>query len=543
MVRRLIPRTFGGPICRPIPRDPRPGASATGRLLSISIVGFFVALPFANVLVVDLGFPLTISHGFAAVAVVAVLRDGRSTPPIVTWLPASLFALFGIAYTLSFVANLGAGLPEYEWATGRNAPGVRSLTKLLWLLGNIAISLVVANAVRKAGAEVRAIRSLALGAALAAGYGVYQVISRTHGLPVPLLPGTELIEASPSNWIVWRATSTFLEPSFFGGFLGIALPFVAVAGLAGRRFSLSEARVPIAMLSIVVAGVLVTFAIGGWLPAAVGGIVLLLVSARRAKIVAFHLAASAAIAAVLVLLTIPNAPYAVSVLMYKGAIGSGVVSPTHGPAEPPLVVATSVDNVVPSATPVSTSVAGAPQASERPVPSPEPPAFEELTSSIAAVSAAERSALFRGAIRMFEDHPVFGVGPGNFGLRYPEYRPPDIAEPTMLLIANNVYAEVLAETGLVGFGSFLAGLGALGFMAIAAMRSADPSRRWCVNAGVASLAAMAAYFLLSPTFTLLYMWGTLGLVAACISRSPTNRIHADLLMQSGRRPGRQEQTP
>ena len=56
---------------------------------------------------------------------------------------------------------------------------------------------------------------------------------------------------------------------------------------------------------------------------------------------------------------------------------------------------------------------------------------------------------------MIADHPVFGVGPGNFYLLFPKYRPPDYQKIPGLggetYEAHNEPLQVLAETGPLGF--------------------------------------------------------------------------------------------
>jgi O-antigen ligase len=52
------------------------------------------------------------------------------------------------------------------------------------------------------------------------------------------------------------------------------------------------------------------------------------------------------------------------------------------------------------------------------------------------------------SLRMWRDHPVLGVGLGDFATAYPRYQ----TFPSELWIdhAHNDYAEAVAETGLVG---------------------------------------------------------------------------------------------
>lgn len=66
----------------------------------------------------------------------------------------------------------------------------------------------------------------------------------------------------------------------------------------------------------------------------------------------------------------------------------------------------------------------------------------------------ERLAHWVAALRMWESAPWLGVGPGNYGTVYPTVRLPLWEEP--LGHAHNIYLNTLAETGLVGFGGYLA---------------------------------------------------------------------------------------
>jgi hypothetical protein len=470
------------------------------RLLIVLIAGFFATLPIANLLTIDLGFPLTIAHLFAAAIAVTLLWHDRLRPRIVTWLPASLLAIFCIVYAVSFVLNLGSPLPHYSWATGRNAPEIRSVTKVLWLFGNVLIAVVIANAVRRTSSELVAIRALAIGAVAATLYGLYQVIGGTYGFFVPLLPGSGPIVGQPSQWIVLRAKGMFLEPNFFGSYLASAIPFVAIGWISFRAQKVKGSRTAAVVLPLTVAGVIVTFAIGGWLPAALAGLVLVALSGlvgARALFVRFGTAAIVATVAMAIL--IPNFPRAAYALVYKGALSTG---------------AATTDDITPTAAPGSTAGAGtSPGAS--PTPSPE----ETLRPEDAQISVEERSAMAQAALSMFRSSPIIGVGPGNFGFRYDEFRPVGAPAPTQLFIAANIYAELLAESGILGLMTFLLGFLGLAVFAVRRALHARGTDRLELAAGVAAMAAMAIAFIASPTFTQLYQWAILGLVSALVVRS------------------------
>jgi O-antigen ligase len=132
---------------------------------------------------------------------------------------------------------------------------------------------------------------------------------------------------------------------------------------------------------------------------------------------------------------------------------------------------------------------------------------------------------------MFASSPLIGVGPGNYGLRYPEFRLASVPEPTQLSVATNIYVELLAETGLLGFLTFLAGFGGLAVLALRAALREHGTSRIELAAGIAAMAALAISFLASPTFTLLYQWAILGLVGALIARSTSPILDPSLVSE------------
>jgi len=71
-----------------------------------------------------------------------------------------------------------------------------------------------------------------------------------------------------------------------------------------------------------------------------------------------------------------------------------------------------------------------------------------------------RLVLWDTALRMWRDHPWFGVGPGHYDHRYRTYRPP--AVQLQAEFAHNDYLNVLADWGLVGSVILLLALVALG---------------------------------------------------------------------------------
>ena len=98
-------------------------------------------------------------------------------------------------------------------------------------------------------------------------------------------------------------------------------------------------------------------------------------------------------------------------------------------------------------------------------------------------SPAVRLKMTKDCLRMFSHRPVWGWGLGTFPTVYPSYR----SFYTNLFIneAHNDYAQLLVETGLLGFGLML------WFLAQVYRRGLPTSRRWEFTwDGALSLAAL-----------------------------------------------------
>lgn len=80
-----------------------------------------------------------------------------------------------------------------------------------------------------------------------------------------------------------------------------------------------------------------------------------------------------------------------------------------------------------------------------------PPFVKERASTIMQIgdsSKAARLEFYLISLKMFKDHPLTGVGPGNFGLYYPKYE----KDPRFYSkFVHNFYLQVLCEYGIFGF--------------------------------------------------------------------------------------------
>ena len=76
--------------------------------------------------------------------------------------------------------------------------------------------------------------------------------------------------------------------------------------------------------------------------------------------------------------------------------------------------------------------------------------FEAGPESRSDPSLVNRVAVMRVGFAMAAEHPVIGVGPGNFTIRVPEYRRRAAPELSEVLAPHNLYLQMLAESGVLG---------------------------------------------------------------------------------------------
>jgi O-antigen ligase len=93
--------------------------------------------------------------------------------------------------------------------------------------------------------------------------------------------------------------------------------------------------------------------------------------------------------------------------------------------------------------------------------------FDASTITITSenFAAVERLAHWQAGWNMWEDHPLLGVGAGNFNERYDDYY---VREGLRFSRghAHNYYIHTLAETGLAGLVAYLTLIGSLGGLAL-----------------------------------------------------------------------------
>jgi hypothetical protein len=144
------------------------------------------------------------------------------------------------------------------------------------------------------------------------------------------------------------------------------------------------------------------------------------------------------------------------------------------------------------------------------------------------IGASQRIIYLVTAYHIYADNPLFGVGPGNYAFNFIEYAPnqpyhrqPEIVRQLTpsegrdrLITPKNLYARLLAETGLVGSAVFTAFVLAVTGCALYLWRSTDAWQRAWGLSGLLGMLVFAIALWSFDSFAIPSMWVLFGLITA-----------------------------
>ncbi|MFH1536851.1 MAG: O-antigen ligase family protein, partial [Patescibacteria group bacterium] len=141
--------------------------------------------------------------------------------------------------------------------------------------------------------------------------------------------------------------------------------------------------------------------------------------------------------------------------------------------------------------------------------------FTEHTQSIfEGASYEERVDTFSESQRAWSTHPLIGIGPGSFGPFSSSH--PYVVPQDGYKIVNNVYLEILAESGILGLALFILIIIILIIRNIKAIIVEQNNLLKALHIGL--MAAFIGILVQYNTFSILYImhiWFTIGLMIAC----------------------------
>lgn len=284
-----------------------------------------------------------------------------------------------------------------------------------------------------------------------------------------------------------RSSGPFVNPDHFANYLALIFPIalscaVFRASITGRRLADSFSLFSGFSTVVIFTGILLSLSRGGWASALLGLFILFWVCHRRnesPRPLATHRGLSVA--------RISLAVFAVLLI-----VGLIVVGPQ-----------------------------GREQIDGR---------IEETVSQDAGIG--ERAGLWSGTLAMVRDFPLLGVGLGAWPELFPRYR----RAPWTISFyreAHNDYMELLAETGMIGFGLFAWFFYGVGRLLLQGLGRMDPKNLPLMAAVMAALGAMALHELVdfnlqipANAFLFTLLLG-LGLRLAKASQTETS-VSADL---------------
>lgn len=396
-----------------------------------------------------------------AIAALALLRwPWLGVAMLIASVPAQqVGSAGGGAFTLTRAALVAAGVGLLLWWTFERRPVVGSRLALPFIV-LIAWMLVTAHVARDLGASsaemIRwAIALFAFLAALQVLVGTSERIITAIIITIAVAGALEagfgaalgLLGLGPESFLIEdafsRAYGTFGRPNTFAGYLEMAvfpvlwfglyrlrrlnenLRAYRVARQAGfaastrqRRDLITATLVTLVLLgsaALMAGGIIISFSRGAWIGVAAGLTLTFLVAVRRY----WHI-------------VVPAVPVGVLAML--------VALTLFAPATLTDRVASIADEARPF------------DASAIPI---DPDNF----------AVVERMAHWQAGWRMFEDHPLTGVGAGNFNARYPDYFVRETFRESQGH-AHNFYIQMLAENGVVGLAIYLTLILSFAFVAL-----------------------------------------------------------------------------
>jgi putative inorganic carbon (hco3(-)) transporter len=398
----------------------------------LGLVGLAFAVPFGSLRQMSLG-PLNVGGADVLIAALAAVWFIRATAGRRIVIPHSPLLVpllvFLLAISLSMLAATSLEL---------------SLKEIIKWGEVVFVYLFMASEVPKSWLPL-IVAALLLAATAEAVFGIYQFLWRV-GPPGFLLFGRFM-----------RAYGHFEQPNPFAGYMGMSLPlaiallWVLTPAWRAPVQSPGPQRDQLPLRSAI---------LGRWMPrlASLGSITASLVIGA-ASVMSWSRGGWVGLVAALVLVTVAQSRSAL-VLALAATVTVAYVLAVGGVAYLPDTIVRRASDFLPYIAGVDVRVA-------------------EVNDANFAV--LERMAHWQAAMDMLRDHPLLGVGIGNYAVAYPTYAIGRWQDP--LGHAHNYYLNVAAEAGMIGLIAFLFFLGSCFVkVAQAVRRSAGIWRAVCLGA-------------------------------------------------------------
>ncbi len=386
-------------------------------LLEDSESWFYITIFFLPFLAVSPWQPLIflkIHTGLAYVLLVLltfisfVKERAKKKEFVSTWRPIfSLLLLFIYVNILSLIFNwdLIRLDPFVKNAVGFKSPHIYNVFLIVYLSFNCLTVWLAFNIVNSKEKLKKVFQVLLFSVFIACIYGIILVLANMFGFVGSLLG---------PKWIVPRLHGTASEAQVFANFLLSVLPF-SIALFLLRVDFLRRDVLGVFIFTLLLSMVM-TFSMGGWigLVAGIGLVATLCIDRIKFERVIGLFLISALIFGALFIIDYYIHPGYLKGLNEITLKVTGKIAPKESSIKPGE--AKVIDKTV--------------------------------------FSKYDRMWLRRAAFSMFWEHPIIGVGTGNYGFLYNFYKPEGTPARPYLAKTHNAYFEILAETGVIGFSIF-----------------------------------------------------------------------------------------
>ena len=334
-----------------------------------------------------------------------------------------LLSLFFVIYGLSLALNWKSIIldPNIIGLSGLMKPKVYNLFAYLYLLLNLLSVWLTCQIIDNVEKLKKAILIVAVSGALASFYGVATILAFMFGLIKTLVFAPHVVP---------RLYGTATEPQVFADLLIFIIP-LSLAVLAERKGISSWLMVFISMLALVM-----TFSMGGWAGFAIAALLFLIFGARTIPAGFYLKGLSIVLMIVLSIFMIKTFLCPDYLFAFKSFSSKYMIwnlpkelkdyresDPSKGKGVYNGGYAEKVDDKI------------------------------------------TRFFMAQTAVNMIKSHPMIGIGIGNYGFLYNQYRSPDSPIKNFYEKPHNIYYEVMAESGIFNFAVFMIAIAAALFRA------------------------------------------------------------------------------
>jgi len=136
------------------------------------------------------------------------------------------------------------------------------------------------------------------------------------------------------------------------------------------------------------------------------------------------------------------------------------------------------------------------------------------------ISTFERATMIITQLNIFKKFPILGVGLGNFGFYYNKFKPDwgyAVAESGKSFFpSQNIYGEIMAETGILGITSFFLVLLLVVIIGLKTFKYSKSSFYKATSLGLVSgfVGYMVTMFAVGDFYNFPFMWVLMGLIVA-----------------------------